>query len=136
MFVGDVIELEKRIRGSHHVLIVNLVEKEVATKSGCHDEVVALDGKVCPAIGRLLKREADNMLHKARKTTHINTEDVPHWSSRAKDSLDAFRDACEHLGFDSDLTTIYPARHGAASRDLMLGTRQTQGVTLCGFWAG
>ena len=39
------------------------------------------------------------------------------------------------LGFDSDITTTYQARHGGASRDLTLGARTTQDVTPRVFWA-
>ena len=88
---------------------------------------------VCTALGRLLKRQANHTLK--TKPPHINVEDVLLWEFRAKDSLDGLRDACEHLGFDSDSTAIYQVRHGGASRDLMLGTRTTQDVTPRGFWA-
>ena len=137
MFAADVIVRAmpvSSIRGSDHVLIVSLFEKEVVAKSSYYEEIVTLDGTVCTALGSVLKRHANHMLK--TEEPRSNTNDVPLWNFRSKDSLDAFRDGCEHLGFDTDITLIYQARHGGAFINLMLDTKAGQDVTLRWFWAG
>ena len=56
----------------HQALIVNPFEKDVATMSGYYDETVTLDGIVCTALGRLLKRQANHTLKP--KAPQLNIE--------------------------------------------------------------
>ena len=113
LYAKDVIDPENSIPGPHGVLITTPFEKEVATRSGYHDETVTFDGTVCTAL-ELLRQHAKHML-KTRQQPHLNIDDMPLWNNRAKVSLEAFRAACEHLGFDIGITTIYQTRHGGAS---------------------
>ena len=128
MFAADFINPESSIPDLHHVLIVSLFEKEVATKSGYDDETVTLDGTVCTALGSLLKRQASHIFRKTEN--HASISRTCSFGTFKPKAFWTLRKACEHVQFDTDTTTIYHARYGGASRDLMLGTRTMQDVTL------
>ena len=132
MFAADVINPEST-PGPHPVLIVSPFGKVGATKSGYYDGTVTLDGTVSPALGRLLRKQANHKL-KTREP-HLNIENVRSVETFApKSRWTLFERRANTLAFDSDITTIYQARHGGASRNLTLGTRTTQDVAPRGFW--
>ena len=110
MYAKDAIAPEREHLGSHHVLIVSPFEKVVATESGYHDKTVTLDGTVCTALERLVKRHANRM--QKTEEPQLNVDHVIPWNFRARDCLEALRATCEHLGFDNDITTNYQAHCG------------------------
>ena len=119
------------------MLVIDPFECERATKSGYYDETVVLDGDLAPGLGRLMVRQAKLRIKEERLLSagqRFQEEDVLLWRFGPKEFLQNWRGGAEGMDLQ-EMETVYQARHGGASRDLLLKTRTPQEVMLRGFWA-
>ncbi len=104
-----------------HVLIVAPFERQRSTKQGYYDETVLLDGDVCDELGPLLQEHCEKMV-RAFRDEHGGDAPVPMWPFKARAFFEHWRGTVELNGLTA-METVYQARHGGASRDLLLRRR-------------
>ncbi len=103
----------------HHVLVVSPIEREKATKAGQFDETVLLDGTVCPALGPLL----EELVTRRRDDEGVGADEpVRLWGFHPREFYNNWKGATMLNGL-TDMETVHQARHGGASRDMLLKER-------------
>ncbi len=100
-----------------YVLILAPVEREKSTKTGTFDETVILDGDICKELGHLLAELSARMLE-----LHQGAELTPLCDFNLRKFLESFKGAVARNRLP-DIETVYQARHGGASRDVLRRAR-------------
>ena len=130
LFCDDLVAPVDKATG-HCVLVISPIEREKSTKVGTYDETIILDGDVCPSLGDLL------LEHKAKRLADEGADVegdegeklVPLWSFKPRTFYAHWKGAVE-ISQLPELETVYQARHGGASRDLLLRKRSELEVQL------
>ncbi len=132
----EVIPRDSTDPASQVVLVVAPFERGVATKSGYYDETVLMDGSVCPVLGDLYIERAATRRRASLDSRYdrATADSVCLWDFTAKALNNAWQEAVASMQLES-MDTVYQARHGGASRDLMAKARSAEEVILRGFWA-
>ena len=103
-------------------LVLAPQEREVATKTGTYDETVAI-GNFDVDLTQLLAQ---------KKRTTANGDLV--FKTDAVKYRKAFSKAAKRLGLEQWCLTTYQARHGGATRDILLQRREMEEVRKRGHW--
>jgi len=129
--------LEAKGELKHVTVIVRPFEDEVPTKNRSFNHGIPLDDQTLPQVGKLvllLKREKIKRL-RAGGMSLEEALNQPLWDFKHKEVLLTFQQAGEALGIKEMTRSVYPLRHGGASRDALSGRRSLEQIRRRGNWA-
>ncbi len=115
----DCVALRADDKEGFYVLVISPVERLTLTKTGAYDEAVVLDGDVLPELGRLLEERVARRRAGLDDAVGAGADAiVPLWGFSPRKFLAAWRGAVR-VNMLEAMETVYQARHGGASRDLL-----------------